>query len=170
MGKIGGGGAGAEARRIADGLHSTAIQLLRRVRVEDASSGLTPPRLSALSVIVFGGPLTLGELATAEQVRPPTITRLVRDLESAGLVRVLPDAADRRVRRVEATPEGRRVLHEGRTRRVRRLAAELEALPAADLDVVARAVALLEELLRPGGSTPGGFPTGSGSSRRSGGS
>jgi hypothetical protein len=66
-----------DAEAIADRLHSAAIHLLRRLRREDATSGLSAPRLSALSVIVFGGPLTLGELANAEQVRPPTMTRLV---------------------------------------------------------------------------------------------
>lgn len=144
-------GGGEGAARVADRLHSAAIHLLRRLRVEDAESGLTAPRLSALSVIVFGGPLTLGDLAAAEQVRPPTITRLVRDLEADGLARVLPDAADGRVRRVEATEEGRRVLLEGRRRRVERLAADLAALPPSDLDTLARAVALLEALLVPEG-------------------
>src|SRR5229473_2111765 len=70
----------------ADRLHSAAIHLLRRLRRQDDASGLTAPRLSALSVIVFSGPLTLGALATAEQVRPPTMTRLVAALEEAGLV------------------------------------------------------------------------------------
>ncbi len=154
MGKIGtenGDEGGEEAARVADRLHSAAIHLLRRLRFEDAESGLTAPRLSALSVIVFGGPLTLGDLAAAEQVRPPTITRLVRDLEADGLARVLLDPADGRVRRVEATEDGRRVLLEGRRRRVERLAADLAALPPSDLDTLARAVALLEALLVPEG-------------------
>jgi DNA-binding MarR family transcriptional regulator len=144
-------GARAGPGVVADRLHSAAIHLLRRLRVEDVASGLTPPRLSALSVIVFGGPLTLGELAAAEQVRPPTITKLVRDLESAELVRLLPDPNDGRVRRVEATPAGRRVLLEGRLRRVDRLARDLTALPADELDTVARAVTILEEILLPEG-------------------
>ena len=72
---------------VADRLHSAAIHLLRRVRVRDAESGLTPSRLSALSVIVFAGPIRVGDLATAEQVRPPTISRLVKELETDGLVR-----------------------------------------------------------------------------------
>src|SRR5215472_14325726 len=70
---------------LADRLHSAAIHLLRRLRREDDASGLPAPQLSALSVIVFAGPVTLGELAAAEQVRPPTITRLVDKLEAAGL-------------------------------------------------------------------------------------
>ena len=74
------------ARAVADRLHSAAIHLLRRLRSEDAASGLTAPRLSALSVLVFGGPRSIGDLAAAEQVRPPTISRLVRELERDGLV------------------------------------------------------------------------------------
>src|SRR3954464_7525598 len=85
---------------LADRLHSAAIHLLRRLRREDDASGLPAPQLSALSVIVFGGPLTLGDLARAEQVRPPTITRLIGELEQQGLVEREVDGADRRVVRV----------------------------------------------------------------------
>src|SRR5215475_12843039 len=88
---------------LADGLHSAAIHLLRRLRREDDASGLPAPQLSALSVIVFTGPITLGALAVAEQVRPPTITKLVATLEASGLVERETDAADRRVVRVKAT-------------------------------------------------------------------
>src|ERR687883_145288 len=79
------------ATRLADRLHSAAIHLLRRLRREDARTGLSGPRLSALSVVVFAGPRTLGELAAAEQVRPPTMTRLVQALEREGLVARDPD-------------------------------------------------------------------------------
>src|SRR6476661_10655355 len=78
-------------------LHSAAIHLLRRLRREDDASGLSAPRLSALSVVVFGGPLTLGALAAAEQVRPPTMTRIVSALEAAGLVQREPGPRDGRV-------------------------------------------------------------------------
>lgn len=140
---------GADAARVADRLHSAAIHLLRRLRQEDAASGLSATRLSALSVIVFAGPLTLGELAEAEQVRPPTISRLVQGLEAEGLVKRLPDPRDGRVQRVRATARGHTLLQEGRTRRVAALARDLAALPAADLDTLARAAALLERLTLP---------------------
>src|SRR3954466_16021151 len=84
---------------IADRLHSAAIHLLRRLRREDDASGLPAPQLSALSVIVFGGPVTLGQVAAAEQVRPPTITRLVVALEQGGLVDREVDPVDGRVTR-----------------------------------------------------------------------
>src|SRR4051812_22303100 len=110
---------------IADRLHSAAIHLLRRLRREDDASGLPAPQLSALSVIVFGGPVTLGALADAEQVRPPTITKLIAALEEAGLVEREADVQDRRVMRVKATRRGARLLHEGRKRRVAALAASV---------------------------------------------
>jgi DNA-binding MarR family transcriptional regulator len=117
---------------LADRWHGLAIQLLRRLRREDVKAGLTGPRLSALSVIVFAGPITLGELAAAEQVRPPTMTRLVRALEDAGLVRRESDKNDRRVVRLRATARGESVLHAGRARRVKRLATPLADLSPAD--------------------------------------
>src|SRR5678815_2506916 len=106
------------AAELADRLHSVAIHLLRRLRREDDASGLPAPQLSALSVIVFGGPITLGALAAAEQVRPPTITKLVATLEAAGLVEREVDRDDRRVVRVKSTARGARLLQEGRQRRV----------------------------------------------------
>jgi DNA-binding MarR family transcriptional regulator len=133
---------------VADRLHSAAIHLLRRLRTEDAASGLTAPRLSALSMIVFGGPLTLGALAAAEQVRPPTMSRLVAALERAGLVAREPDPEDRRQVVLRATPAGRRLLEEGRARRTASLARRLAALPPADVAALARAAQLVERLAR----------------------
>lgn len=103
---------------LADALHSAAIHLLRTLRKEDDASGLSAPRLSALSVVVFGGPLTLGQLAAAEQVRPPTMTKIVTGLEKAGLVKRAGDLRDRRLTKIEATTKGQRVLAAGRARRV----------------------------------------------------
>ncbi len=139
----------ADAERIADRLHSAAIHLLRRLRTEDDASGLSAPRLSALSVIVFGGPLTLGDLARREQVRPPTITRVVRDLAAIGLVRLSALSGDARVKRVAATPKGTRLLHEGRRRRVAALASAVAALPAAERRKLSDVLAVLEQVARP---------------------
>jgi DNA-binding MarR family transcriptional regulator len=133
---------------LADQLHSAAIHLLRRLRTVDTASGLTAPRLSALSVIVFGGPLTLGALAAAEQVRPPTMTRLVSALERDGLVTREPDPADGRQVLLRATPAGRQLLEEGRSRRTASLARRLAALPPGELTSLMQAAALLERLAR----------------------
>src|SRR5919199_6376490 len=96
----------------ADRFHSAAIHALRHVRREDPATGLSAARLSALSVLVFGGPRTLGELAAAEQGRPPTMTTIVRALEEGGFVRRQAEAADARVVRVSATKKGERVLQQ----------------------------------------------------------
>src|SRR5918999_289005 len=107
---------GDAATELADCLHSAAIHLLRRLRREDARTGLSGPRLSALSVVVFAGPITLGELAAAEQVKPPTMTRLVRALETRRLVAREADENDGRVVRLRATAKGRTLMAEGRAR------------------------------------------------------
>ena len=136
------------AARVADRLHSVAIHLLRRLRTEDAGIGLSGPRASALSVLVFGGPITLGDLAAAEQVKPPTMTRLVSALETRGLVQREADPADARLTRVRATARGVQLLHEGRGRRVARLETRLRALPAGDLATLGDAANILERLVR----------------------
>ena len=134
------------ATQLADRLHSAAIHLLRRLRHEDSQTGLSGPRLSALSVVVFAGPVTLGELAAAEQVRPPTMTRLVRALVTRGLVTREPDARDGRIVRLRATPKGRTLMAEGRARRVRALACQLEHLDAEQLAALYSGTAAMESI------------------------
>src|SRR5687767_115077 len=94
----------SERADIASRLHSASIHLLREVRRQDPESGLSPARLSALSVLVFGGPRTLGALAAAEQVTAPTMTRLVAALEADGYLSRRPSPSDRRAVIVDATP------------------------------------------------------------------
>src|SRR6266496_998178 len=106
----------------ADRFHSAAIHALRHVRREDPATGLSPARLSALSVLVYGGPRTLGELAAAEQVRPATMTRIAQSLVEDGYARREADPTDGRVARLTATAKGRRVMQRGRERRVTNLA------------------------------------------------
>jgi DNA-binding MarR family transcriptional regulator len=136
-----------DAYAIADGLHSSAIQLLRRVRRVDEASGLSAARLSALSVLVFGGPTTIGELARIEQVSAPTMTRLVQALERERLVVRKPHEDDARAVRVRATAKGRRILEAGRRRRVEELARLLEGLPVLELENLGFAAASIERLL-----------------------
>lgn len=140
---------GSSVTDLADSLHSSAIHLLRRLRIEDERSGLSAPRLSALSVIVFAGPVTISELAAAEQVRTPTISRLVKELEGSGLVARARDPGDDRVQRLTATSRGRRLLIEGRKRRVSRLSRDLERLSERDRKVLREAARILEELTLP---------------------
>lgn len=131
----------------ADRFHSAAIHALRHVRREDSDTGLSAARLSALSVLVFGGPRTLGELAAAEQVRPATMTRIVQALEQEGLVRRESDPDDRRVTRLHATAKGERVMWRGRERRVANLATLLAALSEEEVAQVHEAAELVERAL-----------------------
>lgn len=131
----------------ADRLHSAALHLLRRLRVRDRESGVGPAQLSALSVLVFGGARSLGELADAEQVRPPTMSRVVASLERAGLVRRRGTEDGRRVR-LEATARGTKILWEGRQRRVESLAQAIVSLPEKEQQRLGELSNLLEQLLR----------------------
>ena len=131
---------------LAQELNSVAIHLVRRLRRADEVLGVTPARLSALSVLVFGGPRTLTELAAAEQVSGPTMSRLVAALEAEGLVRRSPLSNDRRASLLEATPEGKRLMQRGRRQRVARLSAELARLGRDDRRTLGSAVRILRSL------------------------
>ncbi len=136
-----------EAEEIADRIHSAAIHLLRKLRREDAASGLNAPRLSALSVAVFAGPLTLGELAAAEQVRPPTMTRIVDALQAQGLIARGKSASDGRIVRIAATPAGRKLLLAGRRRRVGALSRQVAALSAKQRAVLSNGIEVLKRVV-----------------------
>ena len=137
----------ADVLGIADRLHSAAIHLLRRVRKQDVATGEGPARLSALSVLVFGGPKTLGELAAAEQVKPPTMSRIVGGLARSRLIEITADPHDARRRRIRATAKGTRLLHKGRQLRIEYLASHLEMLAPEELAKLGEAVEILKKLL-----------------------
>jgi len=141
------GAEGPDALAVADRLHSAAIHLLRRVRQQDALSGEGPARLSALSVLVFAGPKTLGELASAEQVKPPTMSRIVAGLVHARLVEISTDSRDARRRHIRASAKGARLLQKARQRRITDLAAHLHALPGEKLARLDDAADILGKLL-----------------------
>ena len=133
MGKVKRPVSAARTAEVADRLHSAAIRLLRRLRLQDRASGIGPAQLSALSVLVFGGPRSLGELAEAEGVRPPTMSRVVAGLRRTGLVRAETVGGARRKLRLVPTRSGQRVMQQGRRRRVERLAGALRSLPATEV-------------------------------------
>jgi DNA-binding MarR family transcriptional regulator len=133
---------------VADRLHSAAIHLLRRVRQVDQAGRLGPARLSALSVVVFAGPVTLGQLAEAEQVTPATISRLVKGLEHARLVTRRSDPGDGRVTWLEPTAKGKELLFEGRRRRVAYLRALMEPLAESQVALLSEAAEVIEGLTR----------------------
>jgi DNA-binding MarR family transcriptional regulator len=132
----------------ADRLHSAAIHLLRGLRKHDRENGIGPAQLSALSVLVFGGPRSLAELAQAEQVKPPTMSRIVAGLLRAKLIRMNRNKADRRAVVISPTQQGVRLMQRARTRRVDSLARSVSALPEPQLELLRRAAEVIESLSR----------------------
>ena len=130
-------------------VHGAALHLLRRLAQEDRATGVSAPRLSALSVLVFGGPRTIGSLAAIEGVTPPTMTRLVAAMTADGLVERLPDATDRRIVRVQASAAGRSTLLRGRDRRVATLAAMVAPLTPKERRRLDAAATIVELMLAP---------------------
>jgi DNA-binding MarR family transcriptional regulator len=133
--------------QVADRLHSAAIHLLRHARKQDVIARQGPARLSALSVLVFGGPMALGQLAAAEQVKAPTMSRMVAGLRRAGLAQIETDSKDARRIRVTATIKGERLLQQARTRRIRLLAKTLSDLRKPEMETLLRAAELIERAL-----------------------
>jgi DNA-binding MarR family transcriptional regulator len=132
---------------LADRLHRLLVLLLRRLAREDEALGLSGARLSALSVLEFAGPLSLGQLAAAERVRPPTMSRLVASLEKEGWVEREPAPDDRRQVRLRTTAAGSRLMQQGRRRRAGALAQRLSRLAPHELAALERATEILERLL-----------------------
>jgi DNA-binding MarR family transcriptional regulator len=132
----------------ADRLHSAAIHLLRRLRKQDAASGVGPAQLSALSVLVFAGPKTLGELAAAERVKPPTMSRVVAGLKRSRLIEITRDSGDARRMQMSPTAKGTHLLQQGRQHRVEYLAQHLGSLTTTELTQLSAVAGILERLLR----------------------
>ena len=145
---------------LSDHLHSAALHLLRRVARVDAATGMSPARLSALSVLVFGGPRTIGALAQAEGVTPPTMTRLVAGLELDGFVTRAPSPGDRRAVVLSPTPAARRLLVDARERRLAALVGLLAATSKGERRALTHASLVIERLVgaspaaRDGGASP----------------
>ena len=133
-------------RSTADQLHSGAVRLLRRLRTTDGASGLSAAQASVISVLVHGGPSNISRLAAAEQVQVPTMSRLVKDLETAGLVTRSVDATDARASLIEAAPRARALLDTARALRLGRLERALAACAPEERTVLARAAPLLLQL------------------------
>ena len=134
--------------KVIERFHHLAIRLLRSLRAVDEAHGFSGPRASALSVLVFRGPQSLGDLAAAEGVKPPTMSRLVKAMQSEGLVEAETSAHDQRQIRIRATPRGRRLMLGGRQRRLDAIARLLDGASAAEAAALEKVVALLERSLK----------------------
>ena len=135
-----------DSLEVANALHRASIRLLRMVRAVDDQTGVSAPKLSALSVLTFGGPQNLKTLARAEQVTPATMSKLVSDLEAAGLVAKRIDRADKRGVRIEVTAKGRTLMGEGRKRRLALLNKCIAKLTREERAQLAEASALMMRL------------------------
>ncbi len=135
---------------LADSLHSTAIHLLRRVRTQDRASRVGPAQLSALSVLVFGGAMSLGRLADLEQVKPPTMVRIVQGLVKRKLAATRTDAADARKLSISATHKGRALMQRARVRRVQALAEMVARRSEQEQRQLGEAVRILKALIEAG--------------------
>lgn len=138
---------GAVHRQTAEQLHKAAIRILRTVRTTDHLLGIGPAQASALSVLVFAGAKSLKELAAIEQVRPPTMSRIVAALQEAGLVSRKISGEDARAIQLAATAKGRRLMLVGRQRRTDLLAAMLTRTPASELAALQAAAERIQQLL-----------------------
>jgi DNA-binding MarR family transcriptional regulator len=135
---------------IARKVHRSALHLMRYVRAQDTTLGVPPAQLSALSVVVFGGKTSLSDLAKAEQVRPPTMSRIIDALVRDGLVKRETDKRDRRSVIITATDKGSRIMHEGRSRREKLLLELLQPLRREEIDLLNRASEIITKELRAG--------------------
>ena len=138
----------ARHMEVADLVHSSSLRLLRLLRLQDKASGIGPAQLSALSVLVFGGPCSLKQLASYEQVRPPTMSRIVAGLQEAGFVQRRASAEDRRSIVLTPTARGRKVMQAGRKRRVCYLADRLKPMSASELGTLAGSAKIILRILQ----------------------
>jgi len=136
----------SDSLEVATSLHRAAIRLLRAVRVADGETGVSAPKLSALSVLTFGGTMSLSALARAEQVTSATMSKLVSDLEADGLVAKRVDREDKRGLRIEVTSKGRALMEEGRKRRLALLQKRLAKLTRDDRILLDRAAEIMLKL------------------------
>jgi|SRR5580658_3328421 DNA-binding MarR family transcriptional regulator len=133
----------SERRRVAERLHSAAIHVLRYARHADRRSAIGPAQLSALSVLVYGGPCNLRELADAEQIAPPTITRIVAALRGGGYVRLKRAPDDARSSIVEATAKGAAALEKARAARLDLIDGLLSRNADSDIALLGKALAAI---------------------------
>jgi len=136
----------SELMQTANALHSLSIHILRQARKADKKSGLSPERLSLLSVLTYAGPQSINRLSEIEAVSAPAISRIVSSLESLDLLKRVRNQDDARTVTVHATAKGRRLMETGRRRRLETIASELSQLNQRDLAGLSKISEILEKL------------------------
>jgi len=130
---------------LASRLRLSVFRASRTLRRE-SQAGISPSMLAALSTIDRHAPITAGDLALHEQVRKPTVTRILAGLVDEGLIERTADPLDRRVAWVQLTPAGRALMRNVRRRSDRFLAGRLSALDPTDLSTLERAAEILDRI------------------------
>lgn len=138
-----------DAAVLASRLRLAVTRLARRLR-QEAEAGVTPSQLVALATIEHAGSITIGDLCQAEQVQPPTMTKIVGALVEAGLVAREPDPRDRRIAWLRLTPAGARLLERSRRRKDQYLVRRLRGLAPEELATLERAAEILDRLVAGG--------------------
>lgn len=135
--------------QLASRLRIAVARLSRKLRQQAAEEHgeVTASQLAALASIERLGPISLGELASIEQVQPPSMTRILGRLEELGLASRQVDPEDRRVARATVTETGRRFLARSRTRKDAYLSGRIDGLNAEERHELTRALEILERLL-----------------------
>jgi DNA-binding MarR family transcriptional regulator len=128
--------------------HHLAIVMLRKLRNVDEANGFSGPRASALSVLVFRGPQSLGDLAAAEGVKPPTMSRLVKAMQAEGLVESQVAEHDQRAVRIAPSAKGRRLMLRAREKRLAAIRELLRDASAEEKKALETVVGLLGRALR----------------------
>ena len=134
------------ASNVAPDLRIAVMRLARRLRTERTSDSTTPSQMAVLGTLLRQGPMCPADLAAAERVQPPSMTRILNSLQDAGMVTRTPHPTDRRQVLYETTPAARRMVLQDRETRDHWLAQKLSALPAQDRETLERAIPILESL------------------------
>jgi DNA-binding MarR family transcriptional regulator len=132
---------------LAHALRPVVMRLARSLRqVRDDSLDLQTNQLSAMAVLLNDGDMLMGELAAAEKVQPPSMTRIVNGLEERGYVARRPDPRDGRQCLVTLTQAGREVILANRRRRNEWLTVRIAKLDPDEREVLRQAVPILAKV------------------------
>lgn len=133
-----------DPENVADQIHSASIHLLRALRGKDKVLGISPARLSALSVLYFMGPITISQLAAAEGVKLPTASRLIKDMVRDQLVLRERSEDDGRSSFISISPKGKTLFERGRVNRLMALTTALENLSVDNHQTLEKAAILMK--------------------------
>ena len=127
-------------------LRIAVMRLARRLRTERASDAMTPSQMAVLATLLRSGPMSPGELADAERVQPPSMTRILHSLLAQDMVSREPHPTDRRQVRYQATAQAEKMVQQDRQRRDRWLSRRLAELTDEELQAIGEAIPLLNRL------------------------